>query len=135
MEENIIMKVIASILIAVAFAGCRTTFPEINGTYLEDKTATVAYARDHGLTTPEWIETYSTGLCQTVVINGNMLSKRCQDTAFDHRVRFNRIDPSTFRFRYPYDLESDVFIILADDGIWLTVPGKPEHRFKFKKQK
>ncbi len=125
------MRVIVTIFLAVALAGCRATYPEINGTYVENKTATVAYARDRDTATTE---IYTNGLCQTVVINGNVLSKQCQDIRFDHRVRFDRIDPSTFRFRYPYDRESDVFVILEDDGIWLTVPGKPQHRFKFKRQ-
>ena len=129
------MRVLATILVASTLAGCRTSYPELNGTYLEDKAATVAYAQQHGLSKPEWIETYSSGLCQTVVIEGNVLSKQCQDIRFDHRVRFERIEPSSFRFHYPYDAESDVFIILEEDGIWLTAPGKPEHRFKFKKQK
>jgi|GEM_PF-2032281 len=128
------MRVIATILLAAALAGCRTSYPEINGTYLEDKTATVAYARDLGLSKAEWMETYSTGLCQTVVIKGNLLSKRCQDIRYDHRVRFNQIDRTTFQFRYPYDPKSDVFIILEDDGIWLTVSGKPEHRYTFRRQ-
>jgi len=69
-----------------------------------------------------------------VVIKGNLLSKRCQDIRYDHRVRFNQIDRTTFQFRYPYDPKSDVFIILEDDGIWLTVSGKPEHRYTFRRQ-
>lgn len=128
------MRIIVAILYATTFVGCRASYPELNGTYVEDKAATVGYARQHGLSNLEWLENYSTGLCQRVEIKGNVVSKQCQDTRFDHRVRFSRLDPNTFRFCYPYDQGAEVFIFLTDDGIWLTVPGKPEQRLKFSKQ-
>jgi hypothetical protein len=130
------MRLIATFIFTVALVGCRTSYPEINGTYIEDKTTTIAYARKNGSIKSDAIKTYANDPCMMIVIDGNVLSKQWQDqeSRFDHHVRFDRIDPSTFRFRYPYDLESDAFVILEDDGIWLTVPGKPDNRFKFKKQ-
>jgi len=138
------MRLIATFIFTAALAGCRASYPEINGTYIEDKTTTIAYARKHGSIKSEAIGAYANGPCMMIVIDGNVLSKRWQDqdirnkhheeSRFDHHVRFDRIDPSTFRFRYPYDKESDAFVVLEDDGIWLTVPGKPDNRFKFKKQ-
>ena len=129
----------------VALAGCQATYPEIDGTYIEDKAATLAYARKHFPIDSEGIKAYENGPSIMVVIDGNVLSKQFQgksiryeqpdSKSFEHRVRFKRVDASTFRFRYPYDQESDAFVILEDDGIWLTTPGKPDQRIKLKKQK
>ena len=129
----------------VALASCRSTYPEINGTYIEDKAATIAYTRKHFPIDSEGIKAYENSLGIMVVINDNILTKQSQGKSirheqpdsnrFEHRVQFDRVDASTFRFRYPYDQESDAFVILEDDGIWLTSPGKPDQRIKLKRQK
>jgi len=138
------MRLITTMICTIALAGCRTTYPEINGTYIEDKDATIAYTRKHFPVDSEGIKAYENGSSIEVVINGNVLTKQFQGKSirhvqpdsnkFEHRVEFDRVDASTFRFRYPDDQE-DAFVILEDDGIWLTSPGKPDRRIKLKKQK
>ena len=128
------MKALLVITVAALVTGCRGWYPELNGTYVEDKAATIAYIKKHNLSNAEAIEAYGTGLCMTVTIKNDVLSKQCRDIRFDHRVHFKKIDDRTFQFRYPYDQGSDVFIFLEDDGIWLTVHGEPQLRLKYNKQ-
>jgi len=125
-----------TILCVLLLVGCRATYPELSGVYVEDQRASVAHAEAATSPKPADIASYLAKQPRTYVITNRTCEELSPGMVVTCGVNIKKTGENWYQFshlNWPDGEDSTVTIKLTQDGMLMSAPGYPERMYVYRR--